>query len=124
MTVRRLPRTARGRALPRGDVDAVEWPPVLRGRSMLLCMLLVGWLGGGLLATAVALMTSSPTDVAYGLTNTAAPLLGLLLLAAAGARDAVRRRRRAPVVADQAVPVPVPAQADPVHDDQRQPALH
>jgi hypothetical protein len=127
MTTRQLPRTARGLALPRSDTDTASWPPVLRGRSTLLCMLMAGWLGGGLLATAVALVTTSPNDLMYGLTNTAAALVGLLLLVAVSARDASRRRRRSGLAAVQPVPVPVtaqvPAQADPVHDDQPEPAL-
>ena len=123
MTARRLPRRPRGLALPRSDTDTVTWPTVLHGRSTLLCMLLAGWLGGGLLATAVALVTGSPNDLTYGLTNTVAALFGLLLLVAAGARDASRRRRRPAVAAAEPVPVPLPAQADPVHDAQPEPAL-
>jgi hypothetical protein len=126
MTTRRLPRSARGRALPRGGgTDTVSWPPALRGRSTLLCLLLLGWLGGGLLATAVATVTPSPGDLAYGLTSTAGALVGLLLLMAAGPRDAGRRRSPAgsAVLPDEPLPVRVPAQADHAHDDHREPAL-
>jgi hypothetical protein len=65
MSTRRLPRSPRGRALPRSSgTDTVSsWPPALRGRSTLLCLLLLGWLGGGLLATAVAVFTDSPNDL-------------------------------------------------------------
>jgi hypothetical protein len=127
MTPRPLPRSWRGRALPRSGDTTVTWPPALRGRSPLLYVLLLGWLGGGVLATVVA-ATDSPNDLAYGLTNTAAALVGLLLLAVAGVPDAVRRCRRTPEAAvdgqlDDALPVPVPAQPEPAHDDRRAPAL-
>ena len=128
MTGRRLPRSSRGRALPRSGTDAVTWPPALRGRSPLLCLAVLGWLGGGVLATAVALMTESPNDLTYGLTNVVAAGIALLVLAAAGLRG--RSRRTSPSVplpgepVAVPVPVPVPAQAAPEHDDRRAPALH
>ena len=131
MTGRRLPRSPRGRGLPRvSGTDAVSWPTALRGRSTLVCLVLLGWLGGGLLATAVAVVTAGPNDLAYGLTNTAAALIGLLLLAVAGPRGVTRRGRRRTTA--QAVPVPepapapvhLPAQTDHHHDDRREPALH
>ena len=123
MTTGRLPRTARGRALPRGSgTDTVTWPPALRGSSTLLCLLLLGWLGGGVLATALAVFTDSPSDLAYGLTNTTAAAVGLLLLMAAGLRRRARPRPATVAVAT-AVATPVPQQAEPVHDDRREPAL-
>ncbi len=122
MTARRLPRTSRGCALPRGDADPLTWPPALRGRSPLLSLALLGWLGGGLFATAVALMAGSPTDLTYGLTNLAAACAGLLLLlAASGLRTG--SRRSSPAQQPPGAPVPVPAQAAADHDDRRAPAL-
>ena len=120
MTGRRLPCSPRGRALPRGSTD-VTWPPALRGRSPLLCLALFGWLGGGLLATAIALVAVSPDDLAYGLTNLAAACAGLLLLAAAGLRTASRRTSPSEPLPGE--PLPVPAQAAFDHDDRRAPAL-
>ena len=123
MTTGRLSRTARGRALPRShDTATVSWPPALRGSSTLLCVLLLGWLGGGLLATAVALVTQGQNDLMYGLTNTAAACVGLLLLVLAGPRDTGRRGRRPAADADGLPPVRVPAQAEAPAE--REPALH
>ena len=122
MTARRLPRSPRGRALPRrSGTDTVAWPPALRGRSSLLCLMVLGWLGGGLLATAIAAVTVSPTDLTYGVTTTAAALVGLLVLALAPRGSFRRDRRSAPLPLDE--PVPVPVQAEPDHDDRRAPAL-
>lgn len=128
MTTRRLPRSARGRALPRArGTDTVAWPPGLRGRSTLLTVLLLGWLGGGLTATAVATVTDSPNDLAYGLTNVTAALVGLLLLVLVRPRGS-HRRAAVGAVADEPVPVPVPvpvpAQTEPQHDGRREPAVH
>ena len=127
MTTRRLPRSARGRALPPCPDDRVTWPAVLRGRSTLLCLLLLGWLGGGLLASGVAVVTQGPDDLAYGLTNVVAAATGLLLLMAVGLRDRSRRRHAhattVPVPVAEPVPVTVPEQADGVHLDQHLPAL-
>jgi hypothetical protein len=83
-------------------------------------VLLLGWLGGELLATAVAVVTDSPNDLSYGLTNTAAACVGLLLLVAAGPREVPRGPEVQPARApDAPVPAPVPAQATPDHDDRR-----
>lgn len=121
MTARRLPRSSRGRALPRSGTDTVTWPPALRGRSPLLCLAVLGWLGGGLLATAVAVVAESPDDLAYGLTHTAVALLGVVLLAVAPHGNGGQRRRSTPLAAYE--PVQVPAQLDPDHDDRRTPTL-
>ena len=120
MTTRRLPCSQRGRALPRrSGTDTVDWPPPLRGCSTLLCVALLGWLGGGLVATVVATVTSSPNDLTYGLTNMAAALVGLLVLAL------LRPRASRPATAAVAdVPVPVPVQTEPQHEGRREPALH
>ena len=123
MTAARLPRTARGCALPRSDDTAtVSWPPALRGRSTLLCLLLLGWLGGGLVATAVAVVAGSPDELASGLTNAVAAALGLLLLTAAGLRRSARRRP-ATVPTPEPVTAAFPQQAGLAHDDRREPAL-
>ena len=112
MTTRRLPRSARGDALPRASgTDTVSWPPALRGRSTLLCLLLLGWLGGGLAATALAVVTDGPNDLTYGLANTVAAGVGLLVLVAVGLG---RREAASPAPAE---PVEVPAQATAEHDD-------
>lgn len=125
MTTRRLPRSARGRSLPHASgVDTVSWPPALHGRSTLLTVLLLGWLGGGLLGTAVAVVTGRPNDLSYGLTNVVAACVGLLLLVAAGPRERSREvgraveGRSAPAL-HGFVPASVPVQATPDHDDRR-----
>ena len=123
MTGRRLPRPLRGRALPsRAGTDTVSWPPALRGRSTLLCVAVLGWLGGGLSASVVAVVTESPNDLTYGLTNTVAACLGLLLLAIAprgASTDRRGARAHQPMPLDEPVPVRVPAQAEHGHDDVR-----
>lgn len=122
MTARRLPRSSRGRALPRSSgTDTVTWPRALRGRSTLLCLAVLGWLGGGLLATAVAVATDSRNDLTHGLATTAAALLGLVLLALAPRGAAQEQRSSTPLAAD--TPVRVPAQLAPEHDDRRTAAL-
>ena len=127
MTTRRLPRSARGRALPPCPDDRVTWPTVLHGRSPLLCLLLLGWLGGGLLASAVAAVTQGSNDLAYGLIHVVAAATGLLLLMAVGLLDRSRQRRAhaatVPVPVAEPVPVRVPEQADGIHLDQHLPAL-
>ncbi len=124
MSTRRLPRTARGRALPRAATDTVTWPPALRGRSPLLVVLLLGWLGGGLLATAVALVTGVRADLVYGLTHTASACVFLLLVAAVGQ---VQRRTRAaarPVDEPVAVVATAPVPEQPTSPEARlEPAL-
>jgi peptidoglycan/LPS O-acetylase OafA/YrhL len=129
LTTRRLPRSSRGRALPRGASDEITWPPALRGRPPLLCLALLSWLGGGLLATAIATVTVSPNDLAYGLVNTAAAAAGLLLLMAVRPERASRRGRRRPqeqsvLLPGEPVPVRVPVQADAEHVARREPAVH
>ena len=123
MTARRLPRTPRGRGFPRGSgTETVSWPPALRGRSTLLCLLLLGLLGGGLLATSLAVVTGSAADLTFGLTSAGAAALGLLLLAAAGLRPGTRRGRyEAPRPEPMTAPVPQPV--DATHDARREPAL-
>jgi len=122
MTAPRLPRTARGRALPRPVPDELSWPPVVRGHSPLLVVPLLGWLGGGLFAIMVALMTGARADLAYGLTHTAAASVVLLLLVVVGPALSGRRRRAVGPLAEP-VPVRVPAQDPPSHDDRHSPAL-
>ena len=105
MTGRRLPRSGRGRALPHvSGTDTVSWPPALRGRSTLLCVAVLGWLGGGLLATAVAVVVVSPNDLAYGLTNVVAASVALLLLTAAPRRAPWRGRAGSPLPLGEPVP--------------------
>jgi len=123
MTAPRLPRTARGRALPRPVPDELSWPPVVRGHSPLLVVPLLGWLGGGLFAIMVALMTGARADLAYGLTHTAAASVGLLLLVLVSPWTASGRGRRAASPLSEPAPLRVPAQDQPSHDDRRQDAL-
>lgn len=129
MTARRLPRSSRGRALPRSTSDQITWPAVLRGRPPLLCLALLGWLGGGLLATAVAAVTVTPESLASGIVVTTTAAAGLLLLVVVRPERASRRGRRQaqelsllPLVAPP--PVRVPAQADPEHVGRHEPAVH
>lgn len=127
MTTRRLPRSSRGHALPRSTSDQITWPLALHGRPPLLCLALLGWLGGGLLATAVAAVTVSPTDLAYGLVNTAVAAAGLLLLMAVRPERAARRQRaeEQPVLLPgEPLPVRVPVQADREHVTRPEPAVH
>ena len=123
MTAPRLPRTARGRALPRPVPDELSWPPVVRGHSPLLVVPLLGWLGGGLFAIMVALMTGARADLAYGLTHTAAASVGLLLLVLVSPWTASGRGGRAASPLSEPAPLRVPAQHQPSHDDRRQDAL-
>ena len=123
MTARRLPRTVRGRALPRTAPDDLAWPPGLRGHSPLLVLPLLGLLGGGLLAVAVALVTGARTDLGYGLTHTAAASVGLLLLVLVSPWTASGRGGRAASPLAEPAPLRVPAQDQPSHDDRRQDAL-
>jgi peptidoglycan/LPS O-acetylase OafA/YrhL len=103
--------------------DDLPWPPRLRGHSPLLVVPLLGWLGGGLFAITVALVTGARTDLAYGMTHAAAASVGLLLLVVAGPRAVSGRRRRAAGPLAEPVPVRVPAQDPPSHDDRHSPAL-
>ena len=123
----RSPRSLRGRALPRSGTDTVSWPPALRGRSPLVVLTLLGWLGGGLLSTAVAFVTDGPDALAHELATTAAACLGLLLLAVVPHLTGGRTRPDAvpqPLLLGEPAPAVVPVQAHPYHDDRREPALH
>jgi hypothetical protein len=72
-------------------------------RFPLLTVLAAGWLGGGLLSSAVAVFVDRTNDQLYAAVNIVGALVALALLAAAGHRPALSRRRQA-VVPAEAVP--------------------
>ena len=65
-------------------------------RFPLLTVLLLGWLGGGLLSAAVAVFIDGQNDLLYAAVNVTGALLALSLLPVAGRRPRLGRSARSP----------------------------